>query len=532
MSVPRWTPSSAITQREAYLLKRLVRTKKLFRFLREHRLDLFNDAFQDELASMYRDTDEGKVPIPPAQLAMAVLLQAYTESSDAEAIENVVVDARWRMVLGTLTDEEEDPPFSQGTLQRFRQRMIAHDMDRRLLERTVELAKHTGGFDFKKLPKTVRLAVDSRPLSGAGRVEDTFNLLGHAARKLLECAAAIADREPNELATAVGAATLASSSTKRGLDIDWNDPEQKADAIKKLVAQIDRLEQWVRNKLGDQADRPPLSRALETLAQLRDQDLEPDPDGGGAPRIRRGVAADRRVSVEDAEMRHGRKSKSRTFNGYKSHLAADLDTNLILACGITPANKHEADALPAIIDDLARYRERNELGELHIDRGYIASANIGALVAKKVSIIAKPWRSHSALHFTKSDFRLDLSRLTITCPAGHTEKVRLGTVARFPAATCDRCPIRARCTDSALGRGRTVAIAADERLQKTLRVAIATPRGRARLRERVTIEHRLAHHASKQGPRARYLGVRKNTFDARRLAATINLEQLQAAEAA
>ena len=110
--------------------------------------------------------------------------------------------------------------------------------------------------------------------------------------------------------------------------------------------------------------------------------------------------------------------------------------------------------------------------------------------------------------------------------------MRLGTVARFPAATCDRCPIRARCTDSALGRGRTVAIAADERLQKTLRVAIATPRGRARLRERVTIEHRLAHHASKQGPRARYLGVRKNTFDARRLAATINLEQLQAAEAA
>jgi hypothetical protein len=44
-------------------------------------------------------------------------------------------------------------------------------MGRRLLERTVELAKTTRGFDFKKLPKTIRLAVDSRPLSGAGRVE-------------------------------------------------------------------------------------------------------------------------------------------------------------------------------------------------------------------------------------------------------------------------------------------------------------------------------------------------------------------------
>jgi hypothetical protein len=99
---------------------------------------------------------------------MAILLQAYTGSSDAEAIENTVVDARWRMVLGVLGPDEEDPPFSQGTLQRFRQRMIAHDMDRRLLERTVELAKSTKGFDYKKLPKDVRLAVrpDARVASG------------------------------------------------------------------------------------------------------------------------------------------------------------------------------------------------------------------------------------------------------------------------------------------------------------------------------------------------------------------------------
>jgi len=80
---------------------------------------------------------------------------------------------------------EEEAPFSQGVLSPFRDRLIAHEMDRRLLERTVELARRTGGFDPKKLPKTLRLAVDSRPLIGAGRVEDTFNLLGRAARQLL-----------------------------------------------------------------------------------------------------------------------------------------------------------------------------------------------------------------------------------------------------------------------------------------------------------------------------------------------------------
>lgn len=36
------------------------------------------------------------------------------------------------------------------------------------MERTVELAKKTDGFDPKKLPKSLRVAVDSSPLEGAG----------------------------------------------------------------------------------------------------------------------------------------------------------------------------------------------------------------------------------------------------------------------------------------------------------------------------------------------------------------------------
>ena len=76
------------------------------------------------------------------------------------------------------------------------------------------------------------------------------------------------------------------------------------------------------------------------------------------------------------------------------------------------------------------------------------------------------------------------------------------------------------------GSGRTVNIAADELLQHRLRKLIATPRGRARLRERVPVEHRLAHIARKQGPKARYRGVRSNLFDLRRHAAIINLEAL------
>jgi hypothetical protein len=57
------------------------------------------------------------------------------------------------LVLGRLGETE--PAFSQGALQAFRDRLIANDMDRRLLERTIELARSTGESDWKKLPRTL-----------------------------------------------------------------------------------------------------------------------------------------------------------------------------------------------------------------------------------------------------------------------------------------------------------------------------------------------------------------------------------------
>ncbi len=56
-------------------------------------------------------------------------------------------------------------------------------------------------------------------------------------------------------------------------------------------------------------------------------------------KIREGVAQDRRVSVEDREMQHGRKSKSKRFSGYKRHITTDLDSDLILAGAITTASR-------------------------------------------------------------------------------------------------------------------------------------------------------------------------------------------------
>jgi Transposase DDE domain len=397
-------------------------------------------------------------------------------------------------------------------------------MDRRLLERTIELARATNEFDWKKLPKTLRVAIDSSPLEDAGRVEDTINLLAPAGRKVVECAAGLLGWPVERVCRQARIPLLLETSVKKALDLDWNDPAQKASAVKSLAVQLENLKDWLGAHLAEELAKQPLKGDVETLSQLMSQDLEPDPGGGGV-KIREGVAEDRRVSVEDREMRHGRKSKSKRFNGYKRHIATDLDSDLILAGAITPANRPEDEAAPELHRDIALLGA--EIGELNIDRGYVASPLVDEILGAGGEVICKPWVARNGKAFSKTAFKINMRDLTITCPAGETERIVFGAVTEFDPEACDHCTVRAKCTAASAGSGRTVAIAENERLQHRLRKLQKSRTGRAKLRERVGVEHRLAHLARRQGRRARYRGVRKNLFDLRRACAIQNLETIQ-----
>jgi hypothetical protein len=496
----------------------------LLGFLRLHRHELFDEGFQDELAAMYRTTGAGKAARPPAMMAMAMLVQGYLGISDAEMVELTVVDLRVQMVLGCLGAEH--PPFSQGALQEFRARLIAADLDRRVLERTVELAKATKAFDPRKLPKTLRVAIDSSPLEGAGRVEDTFNLLAHAARNVVSGAADLLGWTDKQVCRQAGSPLLMASSIKRALDIDWNAAGEKTAAIQRLSQQLDSLQSWIARHLPEALVKPPLKAHVATLVQIRTQNLEPDPQGGS--RIREGVAVDRRVSIADPEMRHGRKSKSKRFNGFKRHIAADVDRDLILACAITPANRPEDEAIPSLTIDMES--QGLDVDHLLIDRGYINSTLVDEVLGRRGKIVCKPWTSWNGRLFPKSAFTLNIRDRTIECPTGQVQAFSVGTVVEFDPDVCDRCPLRAQCTTAEFGHGRSVAIAENESLQQRLRKQIQTSAGRQALRERTMIEHKLAHISQRQGNNARYVGIRKNTFDLRRASAIQNLETLHRSE--
>ena len=504
-----WEPPVEPSPAERAVIK-AVRRAKLFVFLREHRHELFDGQFQAELAEAYVDSPKGQPPVPPAQLALATILQAYTKVSDDEVIEAAVMDRRWQLALDCMGAEE--PPFSKGTLVGFRRRLIEHDLDRRLIERTVEVAARTKGFGARAL----RAALDSSPLWGAGRVEDTLNLMGHALRKALGVIAVLQGRGQAAgtavVAAQAGVPELAASSLKAALDRDWDDPAAREEALAVVLGLLGRVEAFLAGQAGEQA----AAEAVETACQVRDQDVDLS---GPAPALRRGVARDRRISVEDSQMRHGRKSRSVLFDGYKRHVLRDLDTGLVVAAGITPANAPEATVTSDIAADLEAAGQR--LAELHIDRAYLSSELVRDR-GPDLTIFCKAWRvRNTGGRFAKGQFTIDFTAGRLTCPAGVAMPFRPGKTVRFPKDTCAACPLRQRCTTSS--NGRSVSVHPDEELLAELRRRQQTPDGRAQLRERVAVEHALAHVGHWQGRRARYRGARKNLFDLRRVAVVHNL---------
>ena len=122
----RWKPRVELTPKEEFIMKRLNRARALFGFLRPKRHVLFDDAFQEQLEGMYRQTGAGEAPHAPAMLCMVVLLQGYVGASDAEAVEMAVMDRRWQLVLDrrdeggrataveSRTGGHRQPPFSRG----------------------------------------------------------------------------------------------------------------------------------------------------------------------------------------------------------------------------------------------------------------------------------------------------------------------------------------------------------------------------------------------------------------------------------
>ena len=96
-------------------------------------------------------------------------------------------------------------------------------------------------------------------------------------------------------------------------------------------------------------EHEPVAEAHGLLHELMGQDFELDDDG--VPRLYRGTRQGRIISTVDPEMRHGRKSESRRFDGFELQAAVtNSDEPVITAVEVGDASAHDRAEAKALID--------------------------------------------------------------------------------------------------------------------------------------------------------------------------------------
>ena len=210
-------------------------------------------------------------------------------------------------------------------------------------------------------------------------------------------------------------------------EIDWSDEQARAGFLKSIVADADRLLETARQTLGEVPAGSDQEKAIVEAAQLLSQLLLQDverPAGGpgfsgedGDPCLKQGVTRDRIVSVHDPEMRHGHKSATKRFEGFKAAVAVDPDTQLITAVDMLSANA--VDSERAL--ELVQASEANTGIEVEETIGDCAfgdgtTREIFEQAGRK--LVARVARPYNQGQFPKDAFQIDLAAGTCTCPAG------------------------------------------------------------------------------------------------------------------
>jgi len=483
------------------------------------------DWFRDEdFVALYHE-DFGRPSVPPSLLSIALLLQAHDGVSDEEAIARSSFDLRWKVALGLELDEKL---CAKSTLQRFRAQLVLHEATGQIFDRGIEACRAAGL--LKRT--TLSAAIDTTPILGRGAVRDTYNLVSDGIRHVVDEACRLKGWEREEIVETQGLSRHFAASFKGSLDLDWSDASERRAVVAQLVADarvtLALATQALRGYAKEAASTQALREAQQLLAQLLAQDIDEEPEDGGGPQIRRGTAKDRIVSTTDPEMRHGRKSDTKKFEGYKAALVVDTGSGVILATDVRAGNVHDREGAAELVAEAAK-GSGQELKEVLGDTAYGDLETRESIEALGAEVIAKAPPGTRKGMFDRTDFRIDSRRGVARCPAGKRSMRRVAVAGEDPGwrylfsrKDCGPCPLRKQCTKSRAG-GRVVQITEKTEALWRLRKQQKTKRFRKRYRKRVAVEHRIGRLAQLGIRQAKYFGKAKTAFQIALAATVANL---------
>ena len=484
-----------------------------FSLLAEHGDRIVRD---EDFAECYSER-MGRPSIPPSLLAKVLLLQYRCGLSDEQAMEAVAWDLRWKVALDLPVDHRGWHPTS---LTKYRARLLLHGKERLALESSLRLAGELGMLDAP-----AEQIVDSTPMLGAAATQDTVRLVRHGVRKLID-AVKVVDEQ-------------ASRSLVDGLEFDYANPSEKPDCRWRIKRERERMLTRVAQdaeralRAVEQAegllDDESVAEAHALLRELIGQDFDVDDDG--VPRLHRGTRRGRIISTVDPEMRHGRKSESQRFDGFKLHVAVtNSEEPLITAVDVGDASAHDGAHAKELIDQQPE-QSRPEL--ILGDSAYGDQQTREDMERRGVGVLAHvPEGEQREERVGKREFHIDLGAGTVTCPQGHVvaipERARRGgeRVVNFGVGRCNDCLLKPRCAPYAGGRKLTIARRED--LLQAGRAALQDAGTEEHLRRtRPRVERLIGLLANRYGAREnRYIGSAKGRLQASWAAALVNLNPI------
>lgn len=504
----------------------LLAESSVYSVLHRERDRLFPDEMFTDLFS-----DRGRRSVPPSVVATVMVLQRLEGLSDREAVERYCFDNRWRYACGVGGyDGDGWVSFAHTVLVDMRARLAASADPRRLFRVVLDAASKAGLVGVKRV-------LDSTPLYDAVATMDTITLIRSAIRALLKVADQALEAQLRGVLTS-GDDYLSLSKPQ----IDWED----ATGREQLVDSRARDGYACLSVLDGMQLSPAVTEAGELLATVLGQDLEqPDgPDGTpGVFRIARRVAKDRIISTVDPDARHGHKTAARGFDGYKGHVAADPDSEIITDTEVSAGNVGDAAVAADLIDDLlpaaapqppdeaAAQEPVTEEPVVYGDAAYGAGEFLERLAGSGIEANCKTQPpNNTGESFSKDRFAVDLDDDTVTCPAGEVADIvrdRDGDGIAYFGTACADCPMRAWCTNAA--GGRTIKVGRYEHRLADARQRQRDPAWVADYRAtRPKVERKIGHLMRRKhgGRRARVRGRSKVDADFNLLAAAVNVARL------
>jgi transposase len=465
-----------------------------------------NHIFRDDLfADCYSPI--GRESKSPSMLMKVIILQFVDNVSDREAEQRAAWDVRWKYALG---GEIGKAGFDYSLLSKFRARLMINKKERTIFDEILGKAIDEG-FIRNKCAKQI---IDSTSIFGAGAVQDTYNLIRKGIIKVLD--------EFEGRIDVPGLGLALDYRNKSKPKIDWDNADEREKMLNilyqdslKVISVVSKLELTEGEK-----------KLLELLVTVTNQDIEKKEDG--TVKIKKGVAKDRIISITDPEMRHGRKSSSNLFDGYKYHQTTEEEEGFITNLDVTAGNVHDSEPCPKLIDEQPEDRRPDTLKG---DTAFGTGNNRAEMKKREVKLISPvPDTPGYKGCFPKSMFKIDLDNQTCRCPVGElapnkifNKKTGELEVFKFSEEQCHTCPFQDQCTKNKKGT-RTVTVNKHERLLQEGRAFQETEEFQKEYPGRCKIEAKnaeLVHHGLRQ---ARYIGLGKVRLQAFFIGTLVNFK--------